>query len=141
MTCSRTADVHTDSGYRRMMEVDDVKGYGMRGLCMLRRGICRSTKIQMVHLLESICRSHKLIIRSSYGAEALAAAHGLDDVYPTIITLEELRHGIMSKAQLKDYRETGGLHYKVILTMEDIFKKKQVKWRGPATRARGDTRE
>ena len=101
MTCLGQADLHTDSGYRRMTEVDDEKGYGMRGLNLLRRGVRRKQKGvhgrehppqgQVVHLLDSICKSHRLTVRSSYGAEMLAGAHGLDDAWPTLVTLAELK--------------------------------------------------
>ena len=124
MKCSGTTDLHTDSGYRRMVEVEDVKGYGMRGLCLLRRGIRRYGVEAVIHLLDSICRSHKLTIRSSYGAEALAAAHGVEDAFPTLVTIAELTHGVLSPLELKNCREKGGLRLKVILTTdaESVYK-------------------
>ena len=85
MKCSGTIDIRIDSDYRRLTgEDDDVKGYGMRGLALLRRGDAPSrgnaTTVPVVHLLDSLCKSHRLQVRSSYAAETLAAAHGLDDV-------------------------------------------------------------
>ena len=62
-----------------------------------------------VHLLDSICKSHRLTIRSSYGAEMLAAAHGYDDAYPTLVTVAELKHGALRPEELKRFREEGGL--------------------------------
>ena len=118
MTCLGQADLHTDSGYRRMTEVDDEKGYGMRGLNLLRRGVRRKGQGQAVHLLDSICKSHRLTVRSSYGAEMLAGAHGLDDAWPTLVTLAELKHGTMKPEQLKLLREVGGLKFKVVLTTD-----------------------
>ena len=89
-----------------MTEVDDVKGYGRRGLCLLRHG--KGEDSQMIaHLIESVCRSHKLTIRSSYGAEMLAAAHGMDEAYPTLITLREIKHGMLRPERLKTLREEG----------------------------------
>jgi len=124
MKCSGKFDIHTDSGYRRMTEVDDEKGYGMRGTNLLRRGERRHGKGDAVHLIDSICKSHKLTIRSSYGAEMLAAAHGVDDVYPTLVTLEELKYGVLTPTQLKSYREEGGLRISVVLTTdaESVYK-------------------
>lgn len=129
MKCNGKADLHTDSGYRRMIEVDDVKGYGMRGLCLLRCGERRNLGVhgnvslknqdsgvhgnvnpkngQAVHLLDSACRSHRQTIRSSYSAETLAAANGYDDAYPTSATLVEFKHGVITPAELKPYREQG----------------------------------
>ena len=123
MKCTGEADLHTDSGYRRMEQVEDVKGYGMRGLCLLRRGVKRD-KSPAIHLLDSICRSHRLTIRSSYGAETLAAAHGFDDAYPTLVTLSELKHGVLSPLDFNLHRERGGLKLSIVLTTdaEGVFK-------------------
>ena len=137
MECSRICDIHTDSGYRRMEQVDDVKGYGMRGMNLIRRGQLRNkqrlgtsgkhgpnTSYDGIHLIESICKSHKLTIRSSYGAEALAAAHGVEDAYPSLITLMEIRQGVMTASQLKECREKGTLKLCVMLTIdaESVYK-------------------
>ena len=125
MKCAQDVDLHSDSGYRRMSGVDDeLKGYGMRGLNVLRRGHCIHTKKPVVHLVDSQCKSHRLQIRSSYGAEMLAAAHGLDEAYPVLITLHELNHGVMTPEQLKNIREQGGLGLIVTLTTdaESVYK-------------------
>ena len=126
MTCRGNLDIHTDSGYRRITEVEDIKGMGMRGCCLLRRGESKegSTTREVIHLLESICKSHKLTIRSSYGAEAIAAAAGVDDVYPSVVTISELKHGVHRADDLKRFREQGGLKIKVVLTTdaESVFK-------------------
>merc|ERR1712086_862475 len=123
MKCAGKVDLHTDSGYRRMEQVDDVKGYGMRELCLLRRGEKRD-KSPAVHLLDSICRSHRLTIRSSYGAETLAAAHGFDDAFPTLVTVEELKRGVLDPTELKMLREQGGLKLSITLTTdaESVYK-------------------
>ena len=68
--------------------------------------------------LGSICKSHRLVIRSSYGAELLAAAHGMEDVYPTIITLIEIAKGVRTADQIKRYREHGNLELDVTLTLD-----------------------
>ena len=84
----------------------------MRGMNVLRKGKTRSQK-EVVHLVDSICKSHRLQVRSSYGAELLAAAHSLDEAYPTVVTLHELRTGSkLSAEQLKLIRERGGLTVK-----------------------------
>ena len=63
-------------------------------------------------------------MRSSYAAETLAAAHNLDEVYPTLITLHELKAGPLTPKQLRDMRELGGLSIKVSLTIdaESVYK-------------------
>jgi hypothetical protein len=124
MICSRECDVHTDSGYRRIEIIDDIKGYGMRGLCLLRRGVNPITKKPVIHLLESICKSHRLTIRSSYGAELLAAVHGMDDIFPTLISMAEIRTRCFTPTEIMRIREKGGLGIKVTLTMdaESVYK-------------------
>ena len=83
-----------------------------------------TTRNEVIHLLESLRKSHRLTIRSSYGAETIAASHGFDASYPTVITLAELKYGVLKPEQLKLYREEGGLALKVILTTdaESVFK-------------------
>ena len=92
MRCLGKSDLHTDSGFRRLTGTseDDIKGYGMRGLNYFRKGLRRDNGRPCVHLVDSQCKSHRLVVRSSYGAEALAATHGVDDAIPTLVTLHEL---------------------------------------------------
>eukprot|EP00959_Pyramimonas_sp_CCMP1952_P361314 7567075-Pyramimonas_sp.AAC.1 len=63
-------------------------------------------------------------VRPSYSAEALAAAHNLEDCCPTIVSLRELHAGPLNPTQLKDILELGGLSTKVTLTndAESVFK-------------------
>ena len=124
MKCLRSVDLQSDSGYRRITEAEDEKGYGMRGLCLLRRGQRILDGIMIVHLLDSICRSHRLTIRSSYGAEMIAMSHGYDDAFPTLVSLVEIKDGPLRPEELKDYREKGGLKLSVVLTIdaESVFK-------------------
>ena len=65
-----------------------------------------------------------VVMHAFYGAETLAAAHGLDDVYPTLVTLHELKHGVLTPTKLKAIREEGGLGLRVVLTTdaESVFK-------------------
>ena len=79
-----------------------------------------NSRVNAVHLIDSACKSHRLRIRSSYSAETLAAAHGLEDAYPTMITLHELRHGILKPEELKNL----GLGIRVTLTIdaESVYK-------------------
>ena len=84
---------------------------------MLRRGVTKEGPA-VVHLLDSICKSHRLVIRSSCGAELLAAAHGMEDVFPTIITLIEIASGVRTAERIKHYRERGNLELDVTLTID-----------------------
>ena len=95
----------------------------MRGITVLRRGLGRSGK-PVIQLIDSICKSHRLQVRSSYSAETLAAAHGLEDAFPTLVTLHELKKGVLTPSQCKDIREKGGMCLKVVLTTdaESVYK-------------------
>ena len=149
MECQSNVGLHSVSGYRRLDgNQDEVKGYGMRGMSLIRRGK-RRTKGQakgcpsppgttdvsqdVVHLLDSVCKSHRLQIRSSYGAEIIAAAHGFDDAYPTLVTLHELKHGIFTPGQLKNLKERGGLCLYVTLTTDSESVLKSLTSRGLKT--------
>eukprot|EP00959_Pyramimonas_sp_CCMP1952_P413729 8668957-Pyramimonas_sp.AAC.1 len=83
MTPTGEVDLRSDSGYRRLSgdADDDVKGYGIRGANLLRRGNTSSGK-PVAHLIDA--QSHRLQARSSYSTETLAAAHNSEDCYPTI---------------------------------------------------------
>ena len=52
------------------------------------------------------------------------ASHGYEDAYPTIVTLHELKYGVVSSRQLKQFREEGGLKLTVYLTIdaESVYK-------------------
>eukprot|EP00959_Pyramimonas_sp_CCMP1952_P337814 7074287-Pyramimonas_sp.AAC.1 len=97
MTPTGEIDLHSDSGYRRLSGDADDEGkvYGIRGANLLRRGTAPSGK-PIVHLSDTHCKSHRLQARSIYSAETLAAAHNLEDCYPTIVTLRELHAGPMT---------------------------------------------
>ena len=60
MKCLSQVDIHADSGYRRLDTAVDVRGYGMRRLTLLRRGKIADGR-DVVHLLDSVCKSHRLV--------------------------------------------------------------------------------
>ena len=106
MKPSGEIDMRSDSGHRKLTgdEGDDTKGHGIRGASFLRRGRAAGGK-PVVHLCDFMCDSHRLHVRSSYAAEALAAARNLDECYPTLVTLREMTSGVLAPALLKQLRE------------------------------------
>ena len=96
----------------------------MRGLNYLRRGVRRDNGKPCIHLIGAQCKSHRLVIRSSYGAETLAAAHGVEEAFPTLVTFHELRDGVLSASGLKAVRERGSLDIEATLTVdaESVYK-------------------
>ncbi len=107
----------------------------MRGLCSLRKGVAVSHgnvnpnsfshgNVNAIHLLDSVAKTHRLAIRSSYSVEIVGASHGMEDAYPTIITLIELKQGALSADLLKKYGDYGKLPLQVTLTIdaESVYK-------------------
>ena len=85
----RGIDILGDNGYRRIRGTDDdVKGYGVRGVSVLRRGQDHKGQAR-VHLVDAICKLHRIRVSSSYGAEGLDASRAVDNAYPTPVSLQE----------------------------------------------------
>eukprot|EP00959_Pyramimonas_sp_CCMP1952_P029532 620412-Pyramimonas_sp.AAC.1 len=59
MTPTGEVDLRSDSGYRHMSGNVEVKGYGIRGANLLRRGGARAGT-PVVHLTDAYCQSHAL---------------------------------------------------------------------------------
>ena len=83
--------------------------------------VCVYHEGKSLHGSEDVIR---LTIRSSYGAGLMAASHGYNDAFPTLVIPIELKYGILSAEELKGYRENGGIRLKIILTIdtESVFK-------------------
>ena len=91
----------------------------MRGLNLFRIARSRKDNRKVVHLLDSLARSHRLVTRSSYGAELMATSHGIDDAHPSLMAIIELtRCKPFSVEEMKDYREKGNLPLKLLLTVD-----------------------
>ena len=83
----------------------------------MRRGVGDSGET-LVHLLEVHCKSHKLVTRSTFGAETLAAVGAADTAIPLAMTLHELKHGAQSVSERRRLVEEGGLAYKINLCID-----------------------
>jgi len=114
MACNRDIDVHSDSGFSKEQE----KGYGIRGANYIRNGRHRQTSEPVAHLLDSECKSHTHVTRSTFSAETLAAVVAADHVIPLATTLHEFANGPLSAYQTRRIREEGGLAYDVTLTVD-----------------------
>eukprot|EP00959_Pyramimonas_sp_CCMP1952_P243625 5092223-Pyramimonas_sp.AAC.1 len=60
----------------------------------------------------------RALVRSGYSAEALAAAHHMEDCHPTVVTPQEPRAGPPRPTQLNDILEMGGPSMKVTLAID-----------------------
>ena len=114
MTCNKDLDVHSDSGFSKEQE----KGYGIRGANYIRNGRHRQTSEPVAHLLDSECKSHTHVTRSTFAAETLAATVAADHVIPLATTLHEFNNGPVTAYQARRIREEGGLSFDVTLTVD-----------------------
>ena len=99
--------VHSDGSFKREEET----GYGMRGAVHMRMGKSRRTGHEVCHLLSAISRSHKLVCRSSFGSELLAACGAADGLQAYMLTLCEMQRGPASASEARQLRESGGYAY------------------------------
>ena len=106
--------VHSDSGFSKEQE----KGYGIRGANFMRCGYDRKSGEQIFHLLESQCRSHKHVTRSTFSSETLAAVAAADNLIPLCLTLQEIACGPISTTEARKLREEGGLVFRSILVVD-----------------------
>ena len=104
MKCNMQLVVHSDGSFKREEET----GYGMRGAVYLRMGTCRKTGKEVCHLLDAVSRSHKLVCRSSFGSELLAACGAADGLQQFLLTLHELHKGPVTADEARRLREVGG---------------------------------
>ena len=116
MECQRRLVVHSDGSFKREEET----GYGMRGAVHLRMGKCRRTSHEVCHLLSAVSRSHKLVCRSSFGSELLAACGAADDLNQYALTLHEMQHGPASAATVRQLREEGGYAFTSELVVDGM---------------------
>ena len=114
MKCLRLIDTHSDSSFKKEQE----KGYGMRGANYLRKGQATPSGEHVWHLLQSECKSHKLVTRSTFSSETLAAVGAADTLIMLLVTMHELQTGPLTKYQSRMLREEGGLCFRSILTVD-----------------------
>ena len=104
MECSSRLCVHSDGSFKREEET----GYGMRGAVYMRFGRCRHTGKEVCHLLHAVARSHKLVCRSSFGSELLAACGAADGLQAFLLTMHEMINGPADPSDARRLREEGG---------------------------------
>ena len=74
----------------------------------MRMGRCRKSGKEICHLLDAVARSHKLVCRSSFGSELLAACGAADGLQAFVLTLHEMLRGPASPGETRRLREEGG---------------------------------
>lgn len=71
---------------------------------------------ECLRLIESLCQSHKLVVRSTYAAELLAATSAVDHSMGIAFTCHEIKRGCLETFEAKAIREGGGLEVKLIFS-------------------------
>eukprot|EP00439_Symbiodinium_sp_Y106_P049299 s2398_g6.t1 len=103
MQCEGKIAVFSDASFDKESES---KGYGMRGTILLRLG--RKEGRPVCHLLDAQSQSLKLVTRSTFASETLAAVGSVDSLVPWLYTFEELKTGVLTSQQARTLREQGG---------------------------------
>ncbi|CAE7940212.1 unnamed protein product [Symbiodinium sp. KB8] len=106
MTCKQHVLVYSDASFDKETEN---KGYGMRGTVFLRMGARNGQPC--CHLLEAQSQSLKLVTRSTFASETLAAVGAIDNLTPLLLTFEEFTKGALSPARARQLREFGGFTF------------------------------
>ena len=104
MTCQRRLVAFSDASFDKE---GDSKGYGMRGSVFLRWGVNAQGK-EVCHLLEAQSQSLKLVTRSTFSSETLAAVGTVDQLVPMLFAFQEVLKGPLSSQQARTLREKGG---------------------------------
>ena len=86
----------------------------------MRAGIERSTGRKVWHLLDSVCRSHKLVTRNTFSSELLAVVAAADDLMPLALTLHEVTAGPSPPDATRKLREDGSCSFGTILTTDSM---------------------
>ena len=113
MKCARKIIAFSDASFCKESES---KGYGVRGTVFLRCGV-RNDK-EICHLIDASSQSLKLVTRSTFSSETLAAVGTADALVPLVISLIEITHGPFSPSKLRAFREGCSTEFKIILVID-----------------------
>ena len=113
MKCARKIIAFSDASFCKESES---KGYGVRGTVFLRCGIRNDQ--ECCHLVDATSQSLKLVTRSTFSSETLAAVGTADALIPLVISTIEIIRGPFSPAELRAFREGCSTEFKVILVID-----------------------
>lgn len=127
MQCSRHIIVFSDASFCKESET---KGYGVRGTVFLRVGF--ENQKQKCHLLDASSQSLKLVTRSTFSSETLAAVGSVDSLIPLVISLQEILTCPLSAEGLRAARERSNFKFRtsVVVDARNLFDT----WTGSLTR-------
>ena len=106
-------EIYSDSAFSREGE----SAHSLKGMVCLRLGKNKHGRLTS-HLIESLSQSHKLVVRSTYAAELLAATSAMDVAFGIALTLHEFKQGCLNAWRAREIREQGGLKILVRLYLD-----------------------
>ena len=116
MDCTSTLECHSDSGFSKEQD----SGYGIRGANFARAGTARTNKQPIWHLIDSQCKGHKHVTRSSFASEVRAAVAAADEILPLALTLHELKAGPKPPSETRRLCDEGRLSIKTVLVTDSM---------------------
>eukprot|EP00438_Fugacium_kawagutii_P035880 Skav204682 [mRNA] locus=scaffold1284:96116:106049:- [translate_table: standard] len=113
MKCAQKIIAFSDASFCKESET---KGYGVRGTVFLRVGLRNSE--ECCHLIDATSQSLKLVTRSTFSSETLAAVGTADTLIPLVISMIEIMFGPFTPDELRAFREGCKTPLKVILIID-----------------------
>ena len=113
MQCAKKILAFSDASFCKETET---KGYGVRGTVFLRCGI-REGK-ECYHLIDAVSQSLKLVTRSTFSSETLAAVGTVDSLVPLLASMIEILNGSMSTQELRTFRKNSKTDIQSIVVVD-----------------------
>ena len=112
MQCQRKLEGRSDTGFRREQDEEEgnVTGRSVRGSNILRIGQTIGKKI-LCHLLDTVCGTTKVVVRSTFTSETHGVIGTADLLIVIGTTMHEIVHGPLSLTDAKKFADEGGLSF------------------------------
>ena len=119
MQCQRKLEGHSDTGFRREEDEEEgnVTGRSVRGANIFRIGQAIGKKV-LCHLLDTVCGTTKVVVRSTFTSETHGVIGTADQLIVIGITMHEIAHGPLSLTDAKKYADEGGLSFDLVVVTD-----------------------
>eukprot|EP00438_Fugacium_kawagutii_P025194 Skav218080 [mRNA] locus=scaffold3382:13254:23272:- [translate_table: standard] len=115
MKCSKHIIAYSDASFCKETES---KGYGVRGSVFIRCGTQGGNEV--CHVIDASSQSLKLVTRSTFSSETLAAVGTVDALIPLAISFHEITRGPLSPQELRAAREQSDFNFKTTLVVDAL---------------------
>ena len=113
MICQRNLEIHSDAGFRREVSVDgEVDGKSIRGINVFRLGQ-QTGKSILCHLIDVLVGAVKVVVRSTFTAEAHGVIGAFDLGIVLATTFHEVQLGPLSLTESKRLTDEAGLCFDI----------------------------